>query len=155
MFFVFDKPVFTDKEITISLRRTYGRESHYGIKKTYCFDIFQAHSHIHVGQCDIRIGESEYLYYMGHIGYRIYPPFRGHHYAQKATALLFNMAKREKMEHVIITCSPDNIASYKTIAGLGGRLLETTTVPKWHELYLRGETEKCIFEFLPGDRKEY
>ena len=51
------------------------------------------------------------------------------------------------MDKLIITCSPDNIASKKTLIKLGGQLLETCDVPSDHWLYLRGETVKEIYLF--------
>ena len=52
------------------------------------------------------------------------------------------------MEELIITCSPDNLASKKTLQKLGGQLLETVEVPADHWLYQRGETVKDIYRFL-------
>ena len=51
------------------------------------------------------------------------------------------------MNELIITCSPENTASYKTLSKLNGRYLETVEVPKHTDLYRRGETVKCIFKF--------
>lgn len=36
-----------------------------------------------MGQCDLRIGYNERLYYGGHIGYQIDEKYRGHHYSKK------------------------------------------------------------------------
>lgn len=33
------------------------------------------------GTCDLRIGYNDNLYYGGHIGYRVFPEYRGNHYA--------------------------------------------------------------------------
>ena len=69
---------------------------------------------IRVGYCDLRFGMNEILYYAGNIGYRIYFPYQGNHYAREAAGLLLNLAAEEYgMEQVLITCSPDNHASRK------------------------------------------
>lgn len=103
---------------------------------------------IRVGYCDLRFGMNEILYYAGNIGYRIYFPYQGNHYAREAAGLLLNLAAEEYgMEQVLITCSPDNHASRKTLEQLHGRLIATTAVPETHWLYERGETVKNIYLF--------
>ena len=101
-----------------------------------------------IGTCDLRIGMNERLYFAGNIGYRIYPEWRGNSYAYQACLILFEQAKNEYgMDRLLITCSPDNIPSKKTLEKLGGRHLDTVDVPPSHWLYERGETVKDIFEY--------
>lgn len=101
-----------------------------------------------VGYCDLRIGMNDMLYYSGNIGYHVYERYRGNNYAYKACLELFKIAKdKYHMNKLIITCSPDNIASKKTLIKLGGKLLEISEVPSDHWLYLRGETIKEIYLF--------
>lgn len=109
------------------------------------FDIEEKHSGEIVGRCDLRFGMNPYMRYMGNIGYTIYPPFRGHYYAAQASALLLELAQ-DSMDEVIITCSPDNIASVKTIERLGAILLGVEVVPEGHELHVHGEGIKCIYK---------
>ena len=101
-----------------------------------------------VGTCDLRVGMNDELYYAGNIGYRIYEGSRGHHYAYHACLMLFDIAKDYDMDKLIITCSPDNIPSKKTLEKLDGTLLEVTDVPRYHWLYKRGETVKNIYEYI-------
>lgn len=114
---------------------------------SYVYGIYLHQSFQRVGNCDLRVGKNEELYYAGNIGYRISPFFRGHHYAYEACLLLLDAAKERGMEEVIITCSPDNDASRKTIEKLGAVLIETTDVPSEHWLYRRGETIKEIYRY--------
>lgn len=101
-----------------------------------------------IGDCDLRIGMNEELYYAGNIGYNIQKEYRGHGYAYEACRILFRLARTKyHMEELIITCSPDNLASKKTLQKLGGQLLETVEVPADHWLYQRGETVKDIYRF--------
>ena len=51
------------------------------------------------------------------------------------------------MQELLITCSPDNIASRRTLEKLQGELVETADVPRSHWLYERGETVKNIYRF--------
>ena len=102
-----------------------------------------------IGECDLRVGMNRQLYYAGNIGYRIYEAYRGHNYAYEACRIILEQALNEYgMKEVILTCSPDNIASEKTIRKLGGVLIAQEAVPENHWLYRRGETEKKIFRIV-------
>ena len=114
--------------------------------KSIVYSIYRHGDYECIGECDLRFGMDEELYYAGNIGYRIYDGFRGHHYAYYACQLLLQIAKEEyRFRNVIITCSPDNIASDKTIQSLHAELLQTVNVPKRHWLYRRGEKVKNIY----------
>lgn len=114
--------------------------------KSIVYSIYRHGDYECIGECDLRFGMDEELYYAGNIGYRIYDRFRGHHYAYHACQLLLQIAKEEyRFRNVIITCSPDNIASDKTIQSLHAELLQTVNVPKRHWLYRRGEKVKNIY----------
>lgn len=116
--------------------------------KTIYYSIVRHDTDTVVGECDLRVGMNDEIYYAGNIGYRVYQEYRGHGYAYWACLLLLKEAKQTyDMEEVIITCTPDNIASRKTIEKLGGQLVETVDVPNDHWLYLRGETVKNIYRF--------
>lgn len=116
--------------------------------KTVNFSIYLHRPRTRIGECDLRIGMNEELYYAGNIGYRIYDGWRGHHYAYEACLLLLDMAKKEyQMNNIIVTCSPENIPSHKTLEKLGGQYVRTVEVPSWHWLYQRGEKVKEIFVF--------
>lgn len=100
-----------------------------------------------VGQITLQVASGAKIYYSGHIGYRVSEEFRGHNYALKACRLMFKQAKKHKMSQLVITCNPDNLPSRRTLEKLGGFLREIVPVPEWHELYARGDREKCIFLF--------
>lgn len=101
-----------------------------------------------MGKCDLRIGYNDNLYYGGHIGYTVFPEFRGNHYAGKACLLLFQLAVKHNMEYLYITCNPDNYASRKTCEYAGGTLLEIAELPEGNDMRDNGELEKCIYEFI-------
>lgn len=98
------------------------------------------------GSIGLRIGDTaDILQYIGHVGYQVYPPARGQHLAERASRLLFPLARRHGMKTLWITCNPDNIASRRTCERLGATLAEIVPVPKDHDLYARGDHEKCRF----------
>jgi len=100
-----------------------------------------------VGYCDLRKIHDENHYYFGNVGYRIYQPYRGHNYAYKACLLLFKAAKEQGMDYLIITCSPDNLASKRICEKLPGYFIEQVDVPPWHQLYRQGEKVKNIYRY--------
>ena len=72
-----------------------------------------------IGQISYRDGESRCVYYYGHIGYHIDPPFRGQHFAYRACRLIEREIRLSGKTSVVITCDPDNAASRKTCRALG------------------------------------
>jgi predicted acetyltransferase len=101
-----------------------------------------------MGACDLRVGYREGLYYGGHIGYAVDEAFRGHHYAAKACRLLFRLAEKHGMDHLFITCDPDNFASRRTCEALGGELLEIAELPEDNDMRVNdGDTHKCVYRF--------
>ena len=112
------------------------------------YDILLHDTNLKVGSIDLRLTVEGDMYYYGHIGYNIIRSFRSHNYAYYACLVLFKIAREEfGMDELIITCSPDNIPSYKTLVKLGGELIELVEVPKNHQLYTIGETQKYIFRY--------
>jgi predicted acetyltransferase len=133
----------TDGEIILELTGKHVDPAVDGWGTSYIYDI-ETNGKI-VGRCDLRLGETSTLDLAGHIGYAVYLPYRGHHYAAKACVLLFQEAKRFGMQRLIITCNTDNVASYRTCELAGCTFIKTEIVPKDHELYLQGDREKAIF----------
>lgn len=111
----------------------------------YFFTICRKSDGQTVGECNLRIGHNEILYYGGNIGYSIMEPFRGNHYAGKTCLLLFELAKRHGMKTLIITCKPENRASARTCEYAGGVLEEISLLPEYHDMYQRGYREVCIY----------
>lgn len=134
----------------VDLRLSYqlSAEQAYDAVPCIFYDILIHGTSIKVGSIDMRLTMDERMYYFGHIGYFISLLHRGNNYAYHACRIIFQIAKCEyNMHELIITCSPDNIASYKTLEKLGGTYLGVFDVPVGHELYQRNEKQKCIFKY--------
>lgn len=56
----------------------------------------------------------------GHMGYTVRPSERGKGYAKEILRLNLQKCKERGMDKVMLTCSPENIASEKTIIANGG-----------------------------------
>lgn len=88
--------------------------------------------------------------YAGHIGYHVYPPARGRHFAERACRLLIPLLKHHGISPVWITCNPDNYPSRRTCERLGARYIETVDLPTNHAFYARGERQKCRYRWQVG-----
>jgi predicted acetyltransferase len=100
------------------------------------------------GGINLRVGtQFELIMFHGQIGYHVYPPMRGRHYAERASRLLLPLAKLHGIDPLWITCNPDNFASRRTCERLGGKLVEIVPVPPANPLFRRGETQKCRYRF--------
>lgn len=101
-----------------------------------------------IGYIDIRIGYNENIYYGGNIGYSIEESCRGNSYASKACIIIKEVAIAYGMDKIIITCNPENIPSRRTCEKAGLKLKEIADLPPYNELYLEGERQECIYEWI-------
>ena len=93
------------------------------------------------------IGHNDKTYIGGNIGYGVDAPYRGHHYAAKACALLFRQARKHGMDHLFITCVPENAASSRTCVLAGGQYVETADIPEDNEMYAEGKRKVLVYRF--------
>jgi predicted acetyltransferase len=98
------------------------------------------------GSISLRIGHSPNLdFYLGHIGYHVLPPARGHRFAERACRLLLPLARHHGHTALYITCNPDNLGSRTTCERLGATYLNTLPVPKENSLYSQGDRQKLRY----------
>ena len=142
----FDTTFLKSDEIQLLLEKTVEGNEEKGWVPAYHFAICNLEG-TKMGDCDLRLGHNDKLYFGGNIGYRVDEQYRGHHYAGKACLLLFELAKKHELEYLIISCNPDNYPSKKTCEYAGGELLEIVELPPDSDMRERGETEKCIYRF--------
>ncbi len=100
-----------------------------GFGREQIWEITLHNSRKEIGQISYRDGESRCIYFFGHIGYHIDPPYRGNHYARRACLLLRKEIIRSGKNSIVITCDPDNEPSRKTCIALGCLFEGITTVP--------------------------
>ena len=141
----FDTAFLVNDEIELRLTGTAEGNPEKGWVPAYHFSICDRQGN-EMGNCDLRIGYNENTYYGGNIGYEIKEAYRGNHYAGKACIMLFELAKRHGMDHIIITCGPENHASRKTCEYAGCELTEIARLPEDNDMRIeKGETEKCVY----------
>lgn len=146
--FLHSKKTYEGDVVDIRERYRVSRQLAYDGVATVYYDILRHSDKEKVGTIDLRMSAEGDMYYYGHIGYNVMREYRGNHYAYHACKVLFKVAKSEfGMDELILTCSPDNLASYKTLTKLGGELVELVKVPRNHVLFAAGETSKYIFRY--------
>lgn len=112
---------------------------------SYEFQMQLADQLTRVGAISLRVGDTEHIKYVGHIGYGVVKAFRGHHYAARATRLLVPLARAHGMRELWITTDPDNAASQRTCEILGAEYVETVLIPPTDSLYGRGDRLKLRY----------
>lgn len=112
----------------------------------YDFIIAPAGRRKEAGRISVRLGESPCVYYFGHIGYHVDPPYRGSHFARRACSLLKPLMLRHGKTSVVITTDPDNWPSRKTCEGLGCELERIVDVPP--EIYRRWEISRVKCRYI-------
>lgn len=136
-----------DGYLSLVLHKTTPADLRKGYAPAYTFWITRLGQETPIGSIQLRIGHTEYVEkYGGHIGYEIYPSFRGHRYAARSCQLILSLAKQHNLKTIWITCDPDNISSRRTCEIIGARLVEIIDVPHEHELYLSGSHQKCRYK---------
>lgn len=142
------KPMFSDGEIDLTLSNEDVSDPECGIDDGYTFYIYRAKTRDYLGYVSLRLGESPALYYLGHIGYRIEEPFRGHGYAARACQLLIPFMRQLNLSSVCITADPDNTPSRKTCEHVGCVLESIVPVPQSFRYICSGSTHKCRYILL-------
>jgi len=123
-------PELSDGVIDLVPIRLYPPDSDMGFGECYDYIIAPHGQSREAGRISLRLGESPCVYYFGHIGYHVDPPYRGRHYAQRACALLAPLMRSRGKTSVVITTDPDNIPSRRTCEGLGCELERIVYVPR-------------------------
>jgi len=118
-----------------------------GLAPSYRFEMRLVGAGRHVGNVDLRVGDSHDLVtYSGQVGYSVLPGHRGNSYAARSCALLLPLAREHSMPRLWITCNPDNEASRRTCEILGAELVETVDLPPDTAAYRKGERQKLRYK---------
>lgn len=147
MFEFKDIPKLSDGELELQLDRLMPAKFEIFKVPAYYFKIIKSETKEEVGTIEIRIGENEFIFYAGNIGYQVYPKFRGHYYASKACSLVKEVALLHGMDTLNICCLPANIPSNKTIIHLGAKYLGVYLIPFYHEMYAMGIDKVNIYKW--------
>ncbi|MBQ2699634.1 MAG: GNAT family N-acetyltransferase [Clostridia bacterium] len=148
------QPAFTDGVIDLYPLMTCD-DPEINIDVNYVFKITRHGSFKEIGQISLRLGEGPGIYFFGHIGYHIDPPYRGHGYALCACRLIKPLCQRLHQRSVVITTDTDNLPSRKICEHLGCVLESVVPVPVRMQNRFQLSSAKCryIWVIQPGDEK--
>jgi len=143
-----DMPNLSDGTIRLELATKHPADPSKNWVPMYEFDIYAGNER--AGDCRLRIGYSEGMYYSGQIGYAVDEAHRGKGYSLRACHLLARVAKHHKMVKLLITNDDGNIASYRICEKLGAKFIRKAELPDWHDMYEEGYRHMNIFEWDLG-----
>ena len=140
-----------DGELTLELAKYLPGDPGLERAPAYRFTMVHAETGEAMGDIELRNGNySGIRLYSGHLGYEVYPAFRGQRYAERACRLLLPVARHLGIDPLWITCNPENAASRRTCERLGAELVETVDIPPHINLYANGDRQKCRYRLETG-----
>lgn len=111
------------------------------------YQIYHKDTNEHIGNCGIRLDESEENYYLGNIEYEIFEKYRGNNYSKEACLLLSQVAYSHDLKSLVITANIKNKCSIKIIESLGASFLKVEKVPKNCRLYKQGDRKINVYKW--------
>ena len=148
------RPEFTDGVIDLVPIRLFPPEEEMGFGEVYDYIIAPHGQRREAGRISLRLGESPCVYYFGHIGYHVDPPWRGHHYAARACALLEPLIAASGKSSIVITTDPDNMPSRHTCERIGCMLESIVPVPPLMQSRWELSPVKCRYVWKIDTRME-
>ncbi len=145
------KAMFSDGDVDLVLSSEDVSDPVCGIEDGFTFYMYKAHTRHYMGYVSLRLGESPGLYYLGHIGYRVEPEYRGRHLAERSCRLMLPLIRRLGIYSLVITTNVDNAPSRKTAERLGCRLESIVPVPKAYRGICAGASHKCRYIWHIGE----
>jgi predicted acetyltransferase len=121
-----DPGPLVDDDLELVLARAEPRDTRRGVVPQYEFELRLTGTTLRIGLVKLRIVLTDELKcFGGNLSYDVDEGYRGHRYAARACRLLFPLARRHGLDHLLITCAPDNVASLRTCELIGARYVDT------------------------------
>ena len=109
----------------------------------YSFDMIRQSDGAKMGELGLKIGEPPR--HVGHIRYRVFPQFRGRHYAARACRLIIPLARLHGINPLRITCRKNNVGSRRTAELAGAKLTSIAETPEGYRDWIGPVVSKCVY----------
>jgi predicted acetyltransferase len=142
--------VLSDGVVDLTVQSVDPADPTRGLCPAYHFRISRHGSAAPAGSIRLRVGSLvayPILAYAGQVGYEIAEAHRGHGLAGRACRLLRPVALAHGLDRLIITCSPTNVPSRRTLENLGATLVGIYAVPRDSPAYREDRRSVCRFEW--------
>lgn len=116
LFSLQNNPELSDNNIDLYLKNDNDSYSHY--------IIFLHDTDIYIGEINYQKNQP-FKEKFGNISYRIFPEYRGNHYALSALNLMSDKLYKDGIEEIFLATERTNIPSLKTIERYGGELISS------------------------------
>jgi predicted acetyltransferase len=137
-------PALQDEMLWLELLKVASHPAHN--VPTYFFRMIDTASGSEVGRINLRAAVDRHTcFHAGHVGYEVHPDSRGHRYASRALLLLKPLARQLGIDHLSITCDPDNIASRRSCEIAGATLVGVFELPEDCVIHRNGRPRKCLY----------
>ena len=142
------KALYVDEIVRLSPRSYTHRVSRLDGACSMIFDVVDNDTGRISGEIALRLGEGKGLFYLGHIGYHIDPPYRGKNEALHACRLCIPLFREMGFHTFVITTDEDNFPSIRTCEKLGCILESTVDVPVWcqEEYDISARKRRYVYE---------
>lgn len=140
----------TEGVVDLLVEKTEPADPSRGHVPCYHFRILLHQTSEPIGKIRLRVGHVPVLLIVGHVGFDIDEPHRGHGYAARACVLVRQAALVHGLDKLVIAYDPDNVASRKTCEQIGATFVGIADVPEDHELYRQGERTVARYDWNLG-----
>ena len=114
-----------------------------GFVPMYIWDIKPLNGDEKMGELKLKVGDLPE--YTGHIGYRVFPDFRGQRVAAQACRMIIPLARQLGINPLRITCREENIASRRSAERAGATFAGMVEMPEGYEDFIGPVKAKCNY----------
>jgi tagatose 1,6-diphosphate aldolase len=135
-----------DDDLELRVTERFPGNIYQRVPPAYRFRMVHPSQPLSYGHIELRLGSEEpYIRFNGHVGYVVWPGYRGNRYAARSIELLRPLAKDHYMDGLWITCAPDNAPSRRTCELVGARLVEIISLPPDLDYFRPTQTQLCRY----------
>ena len=123
-----------------------------GFVPMYIWDIKPLNGDEMMGELKLKVGDLPE--YTGHIGYRVFPDFRGKRVAAQACRMIIPLARQFGINPLRITCREENIASRRSAERAGATFAGMVEMPDGYEDFIGPVKTKCNYLLYTDEVKD-